>query len=56
MRELQEERAMNKSLQENQSVWQEKVAKLESRVKEINETKSQVSIYIYCIYSLFKLY
>ncbi|CAI9715616.1 BRCA1-associated protein-like [Octopus vulgaris] len=41
MRELQEERAMNKSLQENQSVWQEKVAKLETRVKEINETKTQ---------------
>ncbi|GAB1598091.1 BRCA1-associated protein-like [Argonauta hians] len=41
MRDLQEERAMNKSLQENQSVWQEKVAKLESHVKELSESKSQ---------------
>ena len=44
MRDLQEERAMNKSLLENQSVWQHQITELENRVKEMNEQKDKVSL------------
>lgn len=41
MRDLQEERAMNKSLLENQNVWQRQITELESRAKEMNEQKDK---------------
>lgn len=41
MRDLQEERAMNKSLLENQSVWQQQITELEKKVKEMNEQKDK---------------
>ncbi|CAL1548415.1 unnamed protein product [Lymnaea stagnalis] len=39
--ELQDERQMNKSLRENQQLWQEKTKGLEERLKQVSDKKDQ---------------
>ena len=40
--ELQEEKVMNKSLRDNQQLWQKRVTSLETSVKELAESKERV--------------
>merc|ERR1719383_1373010 len=41
LRELQEEKALNSNLRENQSEWQKKVESLETRLRKVEEEKAR---------------